>query len=86
MSHHTFSRSPHVQPASTPAPNPTGQRPTARTASNDEIAKRAYEKYEARGRVDGFALDDWLKASHELTGDTLSHMGLPSPNQDPRSP
>lgn len=76
MSNHTLSRSPDIQPSSAPAP--------ARTVSESEIAKRAYEKYEARGRVDGFALEDWLAASRELAGAPFGRVGLPS--QDPRSP
>jgi Protein of unknown function (DUF2934) len=30
------------------------------------IRRRAYEFYEERGRVDGFALDDWLEAEREI--------------------
>jgi outer membrane protein TolC len=36
--------------------------------SEDEIARRAYERYEARGREDGHALDDWLDAERDLNG------------------
>ena len=32
------------------------------------IRKRAYQLYEQRGRVDGFALDDWLQAEGEILG------------------
>jgi hypothetical protein len=32
------------------------------------IRVRAHELYEQRGRVDGFALDDWLKAEGEILG------------------
>jgi len=34
--------------------------------SKNEIAKLAYELYEARGRVDGYDVDDWLEAEWEL--------------------
>lgn len=85
MAHHIFSRSPHTQPVSEPAPNPTDYRTAAKPPSNADIARRAYEKYEARGRVDGFALEDWLTASHELAGDTVTPEGLQSPSQHPRS-
>ena len=30
------------------------------------IAARAYELYEARGRVDGYAEEDWLQAENEI--------------------
>jgi hypothetical protein len=33
---------------------------------NDEIARRAYEIYEARGRTDGADLDDWFEAERQL--------------------
>ena len=32
----------------------------------DQVAKRAYERYEARGREDGRDMDDWLEAEREL--------------------
>jgi len=48
---------------------------TARTLTTDphanleeEIRRRAYELYEARGREDGHDLDDWLHAAAEITG------------------
>jgi hypothetical protein len=31
-----------------------------------EIALRAYTLYEERGRRDGYAVEDWLKAEKEL--------------------
>lgn len=30
------------------------------------IAKRAFERYQARGCQDGFDLDDWLTAEREV--------------------
>ena len=35
-------------------------------ALQDEIARRAYELYEARGYVDGFDVDDWLQAEQDI--------------------
>jgi len=35
----------------------------------EQIARRAYELYEARGREDGHDLDDWLRAEAEITGE-----------------
>lgn len=32
----------------------------------DSIARRAYERFEARGRVHGYDLDDWYEAEREL--------------------
>ena len=34
----------------------------------EQIARRAYELYEARGREDGHDLEDWLRAESEITG------------------
>ena len=34
--------------------------------THPEIAARAYELYVQRGRVDGYANDDWLQAEYEL--------------------
>ena len=36
-------------------------------ASCDEIARRAYDLYDAHGRSDGHDVDDWLEAERELT-------------------
>jgi outer membrane protein TolC len=37
-------------------------------ADHADIAQRAYELYEQRGRQDGWDLEDWLKAERELGG------------------
>jgi hypothetical protein len=37
------------------------------------IALRAYELYEARGRVDGFDAQDWLQAEREILGEAVEH-------------
>ena len=36
--------------------------------SHDEIAKRSYELYLARGGLHGFDVEDWLQAESELAG------------------
>jgi Protein of unknown function (DUF2934) len=41
---------------------PRPPKPTQRNDIEESIRRRAYELYEERGRVDGFALDDWLRA------------------------
>ena len=33
----------------------------------EQISRRAYERYETRGREDGHDLDDWLRAEEEIT-------------------
>jgi hypothetical protein len=47
-----------------------------RTApSNDDIARLAYDRYVARGRADGYDLEDWLAAEQEAG---LRHAGIPA--------
>jgi hypothetical protein len=41
----------------------------ARTAVQSEIARRAYEIFEQRGRLHGHDLDDWLQAERDLLGE-----------------
>jgi len=38
-----------------------------RPAGEEEIRRRAYELYEARGREEGHATEDWLQAEAELS-------------------
>ena len=41
----------------------------------EDIERRAYALYEARGREDGHALDDWLQAERELVDERLEDEG-----------
>lgn len=36
------------------------------SVTEEAIRQRAYELYERRGRLDGYAVDDWLTAEAEL--------------------
>jgi hypothetical protein len=47
------------------APAPS-QAATGASASQDDIARRAYELYQQRGGGDGQEVDDWLRAEAEL--------------------
>ncbi len=40
--------------------------PESSVRSEEEIRTRAYELYEERGREDGYAMDDWLRAEAEI--------------------
>lgn len=54
-----------------PAVEKTGQMAQAfkrAVIDHAHIEQRAYELYEQRGRQDGYDLEDWLKAEHELAG------------------
>ena len=44
--------------------------PSAQADTEEEIRCRAYELYEARGREDGYDVEDWLEAEAEITGRT----------------
>ena len=44
----------------------TPVQPVKAAPSREEIARRAYEIYEARGRADGREVEDWVQAEREL--------------------
>jgi Protein of unknown function (DUF2934) len=48
-------------------------------ASDDDIARRAYEIYEARGAQNGYDLDHWLEAERQLKPGPTSVTGSISP-------
>ena len=77
MSQHTSHSSPRVQHATSSSQvSGVAQPGNARSACDADIAKRAYEKYEARGCTHGFDREDWAAASHELIAETFGHMSL----------
>jgi hypothetical protein len=45
---------------------------TATVPTTDQIAKRSYEIYLARGAQPGHEVEDWLAAEAELSGKRLS--------------
>ena len=70
LSRTTAQQSP-VMPHTSPAGEQTGQMAQAfkrAAADHADIAQRAYELYEQRGRQDGRDLEDWVKAERELGG------------------
>lgn len=48
------------------AAKPTGGSRIQPAVTREMIAKRAYELYVARGKVDGYAEQDWRQAEREL--------------------
>ncbi len=34
----------------------------------EQIRQRAYQLYEERGRLDGYSIEDWLRAEEEVLG------------------
>jgi hypothetical protein len=84
MAHHTSHFSPQARHPNEPLSATTVRPIGAKTASDADIAKRAYEKYEARGRADGFDQEDWAAASRELVAESFGHLSLsrsPSPGK-----
>jgi len=51
--------------------NPPKKQPATVTGEPPElehlIRQRAYELYEARGREDGYEMEDWYRAKEEIT-------------------
>ena len=77
MSHHASHSSPHIQHADTTSQaSKAPQRNNAGAACDADIAKRAYEKFEARGCAHGFDREDWTAASHELIAETFGYLSL----------
>lgn len=50
---------------------PRTQKSAQSNKIEESIRRRAFELYEQRGREDGFALDDWLKAEREIQREIL---------------
>jgi hypothetical protein len=46
---------------------PRSGKPEFSSEIEERIRQRAYELYEQRGKVEGFALDDWLQAEVEIS-------------------
>lgn len=67
MSHHGSHFSSQMQPQGY-SPAPAARHIDVKTASDADIAKLAYAKYEARGRAHGLDKQDWAAARHELIG------------------
>jgi hypothetical protein len=44
------------------------KRDAAITTHEENVRARAYELYEVRGRIDGRAEEDWLRAEGEVAG------------------
>jgi len=71
----------HISHSSAHARRPYERSSTSRVdsievkpASDIDIARRAYEKFEARGCVHGFDFQDWRNASRELTAEPFGQV------------
>ena len=69
MSHRTSQVSPPRQPSNGSLPVSKAQHVDTVAVSEEAIAKRAYEKFIARGSVHGFDQEDWAGAKQELNAE-----------------
>jgi len=74
MSNHTPHLSAHVRQTHSRSLPPSADSIDVRSASDVDIAKRAYEKFQARGCVHGFDLQDWTSANRELTAEAFGQV------------
>jgi hypothetical protein len=51
----------------------TATAPAISIPSEDKIRSRAYQLYEERGREDGHAMEDWLRAEEEIHSKARIH-------------
>jgi hypothetical protein len=65
---------PSTVEASTAAPSTNTEHPSFLT---DEIARRAYEIYLARGAEDGHDIEDWIAAEREILDTADGSAGYP---------
>lgn len=61
---------PSRRPNGAPATAAGSPRTAAPSISEEAIAKRAYQKFIARGSAHGSAEEDWVAAERELTAET----------------
>jgi Protein of unknown function (DUF2934) len=47
---------------------PRSPEPSYSSDIEERIRRRAYDLYDQRGRIEGFALDDWLQAERGILG------------------
>jgi hypothetical protein len=81
VSHHTSRFSDQIQHPDGFLPAPAEQHAVVRSASDADIAKRAYGKSEARGGAHSLDWEDWTAARRELVAETFGHLHLsPSKN------
>lgn len=45
---------------------PRDEGSSSRVAEREDIARRAYERFESRGREPGHDVEDWLRAENDL--------------------
>jgi hypothetical protein len=56
----------NVAPVEAEAGQPAAESPSPGQSVGNDIAQLAYARFEARGKVDGFDVEDWLAAEEEV--------------------
>jgi hypothetical protein len=74
MSNHSPHTSARVRQTHSRSSTPSADSLDVRWALDVDIARRAYEKFQARGCVHGFDLQDWTNASRELSAETFGQV------------
>jgi Protein of unknown function (DUF2934) len=64
--HNSHSSHHHIRPEE-PVVTPVAHPSAKHSVPTDSVAKRAYEKFVARGRTHGGDREDWVAAERELT-------------------
>ena len=73
---HNASSRTSIEPEST-HPVTTGDGASERPQVSLDVAVRAYELYEQRGKEDGHDWEDWLRAEQEVRAGTNGHIPRP---------
>lgn len=67
----------------TPKPDQLSERPTEHSGlSHQEIAQRAHQLWEQRGKPHGSPEQDWHRAERELRQQSVTHGDTPAAQQD----
>ncbi len=74
MTHSVFQSSSQGRFSTGPSTSPTLQRVDLKRASHADIAKRAFQKYQARGGIHGFDREDWAASERELVAESARHL------------
>jgi hypothetical protein len=82
MSNHSPHTSARVRQNHSRSLPPNADSIEVRSASDVDVAKRAYEKFQARGCVHGFDPQDWTNASRELSAEIFGQV-TSSPSLSP---
>ncbi|MEO8215335.1 MAG: DUF2934 domain-containing protein [Myxococcales bacterium] len=70
------------RPAGEPSPAPAQNIDKGMSVPDEAIARRAYEKFLARGCAHGFDHEDWFAAKQELITEAFAQYGVSTRDTD----